>query len=62
MADGNGKAVKTETALCHYVNGKRYTAIRGEPRHETLELYRQCVREAYGSLHGVTFGTWERPV
>lgn len=54
-----GTETKPAPLLCHYVKGVRYVATRGEPRHETLESYRACVREAYGTLQGVTFGTWE---
>ena len=50
-----------EPLLCHYVNGKRYVATRNEPRHATLDSYRDCVRAAYGTLRGVTFGTWQAP-
>lgn len=52
--------MKTETAYFHTVAGKRYTSLRNEPRHGDLESYKQCVRAAYGSLRGVTFGTFER--
>lgn len=45
--------------LCHYVRGRRYVATRGEPRHATLESYKECVRVAYGILSGVTFGTYQ---
>ncbi len=48
----------TTSRLCHYINGKRYVSTAGEPRHATLESYKACCREAYGSLNGVTFGTW----
>lgn len=51
---------RVETAFWHEVSGRRYVSIRGEPRHATMASYRQCVREAYGSLSGVAFGTFER--
>ena len=50
-----------DSLFCHYVSGKRFVATRSEPRHATLESYKQCVRSAYGSLRGVTFGTWQAP-
>ena len=51
---------RTEMAFWHEISGKRYTSLRGQARHATLASYRQCVADAYGSLRGVTFGTFER--
>lgn len=51
---------RVETAFWHEINGKRYTSLRGQARHATLASYRQCVADAYGSLRGVTFGTFGR--
>jgi len=51
---------RVETAFWHEVSGRRYVSIRGEPRHATMASYRQCVADAYGSLSGVKFGTFER--
>lgn len=50
----------TQIAFWHEISGKRYVSLRNEPRHATMAAYRQCVRDAYGSLRGVTFGTFER--
>lgn len=55
-ADGS----RLETAFWHEVSGRRYTSIRDEPRHATLDGYKQCVREAYGSLSGVRLGSFQR--
>ena len=60
-----GKAFETgarpvEIAFWHIVAGKRYYSLRGQPRHATMPEYRRCVREAYGSLHGVAFGEFLR--
>lgn len=51
---------RLETAFWHETRGHRYISIRNEPRHATMAGYQQCVREAYGSLQGVTFGTFQR--
>ncbi len=39
----------------HKVNGRFYTTV-GMPEITSLDQYKQQVRDAYGSLYGITFG------
>ena len=41
----------------HRVNGQTYNTIALNATPATMTEYRNMVREAYGSLQGVTFGT-----
>lgn len=49
-----------ELALCHWVNGRFFASVRGEPRHADRDSYIECIRNAYGSLQGVVVGAYER--
>lgn len=59
LADLREEMIMKRFVLTHTVRGKTYVALN-IPEHKTMESYRACVRSAYGSLTGVTFGSVER--